>query len=144
MEILSQEELDAMKLPELAKLLKEVKEEYARVNKLKASTYKYLQHISIGIIPDKMAEIGVKNITFDEGFRMQLRTDAYCTVNEEQRPRLYAWLEEHGVLEDLKSETINASTLKAYVKELDENCEDLPPEDSITYTPYTQASVVKA
>ena len=137
------EEIGGMSLPELANELKEAKDAHDALKRQKADAWNYYQKLAVGVLPDKMNEMGVRNLSMESGFRLHIHNDARCTVNAEQKPKLQAWLRERGVLEDLTTETINSGTLKAYMKERDRNCEELPDEDAITYTPYQEVRVTK-
>jgi hypothetical protein len=102
-------------------------------------------HLTIKCIPEKLDEDGMANVTviMDDGTkrRWQTRADIRCSVLASHRQDLYHWLDEHGH-ESLITETVNASTLKAFLKEEMKAGRPIPTE-YLSLHPYEQASLVK-
>ena len=102
-----------------------------------------LEALTIDVIPDKLAEDGMKNVTLADIGRWQVSPQAYCSTRAGMGPAVQDWMREHG-FEDIISEVINASTLKAFIKEQLELGNDVPGDDLVNYEPYLKASLVKA
>lgn len=94
------------------------------------------------VIPDKMTEEGIKTIAIDGVGRLQLSAQAYCSTKAGMKDALFDWLIEND-FKDLITDVVNASTLKAFIKEQLNLGEKVPPDEIINYDPYLRASVVK-
>lgn len=111
----------------------------AQVKKLQAE-YDYLRLVKI---PDLFDENDppLKNLSFQGLGRVQLTGDIYCSVRKENKEKLHTWLDETGRA-DLITPTVNASTLKAVIKNLIKQGEPYP-HDIIQVTPFSRASLVR-
>jgi hypothetical protein len=98
-------------------------------------------HLRIQLIPEKMEDSGLENARISGVGTLTLATDAWVSTKNSQE--LFKWLEdhEHG---DLITETVNPSTLKAFLKEQVRNGEDIPDEEIVKFTPYTYAKITGA
>lgn len=131
----------AMNYNELAAALvelKDQKEDYAKRVKYLNSQ---IDKITIEVLPDKLAEDGFRSVNLANGGQIKLSPQAYCSTRAGQKDALFSWMMDHG-FEDLITEVINASTLKAFVKEQTEQGNPVPPDEIVNYQPYTRASVV--
>ena len=93
-------------------------------------------------IPNKMEELNLESARVADVGNISLQTDAYCTVLASKKALLQEWLEahDHG---DLVTETINASTLKAFMKEQIMAGNEIPPEEIVNFLPFTYATITK-
>jgi hypothetical protein len=98
-----------------------------------------LDTLRLEMIPAKMEEDGVERITYEGIGRVSLTGDMYTQVVD--KPGLYDWLEGNG-FGDLIQLTINASTLKAFVKGRVKAGKEIPT-DFIKIAPFTRASITK-
>lgn len=92
-------------------------------------------------IPEKMEEDGVERVSYEGIGRVSLTADLRVATVNAKKPALFAWFEEHN-LSDIIQPSINASTLKAFIK----NCikQGKPyPSELLTVTPITRASITK-
>lgn len=96
-----------------------------------------------GLVPEAMDLSQTKTLTISEGHRVT-RTDdkIYASIPAEKRPAAYQWLRDHEA-GDLIQETVNASTLSAYVKSLREKNEDVP-DDLFTVLEVPAVSLTRA
>ncbi len=100
-----------------------------------------LDDLRLKQIPEMMEALEVKNATFEGVGRVQLAGDLYCSTKAGQKDAAMQWLRDLG-LDDMISETYNASSMKALIRrQLEEGIE--PPE-CLTVTPFMRASLVKA
>src|SRR6266576_3582262 len=111
---------------ELERVLKVYKERQDRLRKI--------------LIPDKMRELGMVagdrgNFTHTSGARVHLRVDTYVSVRRTDdlgqptgafEEQLHAWLREQGHA-DLIKEVVNPQTLKAFVRERQDDELPAPP-----------------
>jgi isocitrate lyase len=100
-----------------------------------------LDFLRLGKIPEKMDEEGVTGLTLEGIGRVSLTADAYVSIKAGQKEAAWEWLRDtgHG---DLITETINASTLKAAIKEMVKKGEEIPNE-MINFSPFTRASITR-
>lgn len=100
--------------------------------------YDYLR---LNFIPSRFEEEGIENITIEGIGRVSLTGDMYVSVLAENREKMYEWLDNIGK-DSLITKTVNASTLKAAVKAMIRDGEEIP-EDLIKVTPFTRASITR-
>lgn len=93
------------------------------------------------VIPNKMEELGIESVRITGVGTVSSRADAYCTVPSGKKIELMEWFRDNG-MEDMVTETVNSSTLKAWVKE--QIIEGNPvPDDIINFSPYTYVAITK-
>ena len=93
-------------------------------------------------IPVKMEEMGIDNVKITGLGRLGLRAEAYAGFQPGKKEEGIAWLEENGHA-DLVKEDVNASTLKAFLKEQFRNGEVLP-DNMFKLEPYMMATITKS
>lgn len=98
-----------------------------------------LDTLRLEMIPAKMEEDGIERIAYEGIGRVALTGDMYVSTTD--KPGLYNWLEENG-FSDLIQPTVNASTLKAFIKGRIKAGKDVPV-DFVKVTPFTRASITK-
>lgn len=89
----------------------------ARLKKFMADITEEIEVIAIKTIPTRFAADGFKTLNLAGIGRIQLASDAYCTVQAGMGEELQEWLRRNGH-GDLIKPTVNPSTLKSFVKEL--------------------------
>lgn len=92
------------------------------------------------LVPGKMEDDGVETVNYDGIGRVSTSADIRLVLLKSNQPKFYSWLKKHK-LQDLMTTTINASTLKSWVKERLKANKEVP--DVITVTPITRASITK-
>lgn len=74
--------------------------------------YDFLRRV---IIPKRMEEMGVDSVKITSiGKGVRIQDEYFVSTREDQRGGLYDWLRDHGET-GLITETVNSSTLKAFV-----------------------------
>lgn len=134
-------EFDEMSIPELAATLKGLKDNLEKVKALKTELQKSYDFLSIGVLPDRMDEEGIETLKITDVGRLQCSSDIRCSVPAANKHAVQVWLKDHGHA-SLVSETVNASTLKAMVKEMMKEGKDWPAE-LLKVEAYSRATVVK-
>lgn len=122
----------ALKFRELREQLEANKAESKRLNDM-------FDALTLKVIPDKMMEDDVRTMTIQDVGRIELRPNMWTSTKDSLA--LQDWLKEHD-LEQLIVPSVNGSTLKATIKELQDAGEELPPEEIVSITPYIRATVV--
>lgn len=124
-----------------ASRMKELQAEYDELHeKMKIINAEY-DDLRLKKIPELMSEMEIRTVTFEGIGRVQTAGDMYASIKADVRGEAYSWLRDHG-FSSLITETVNASTLKAFAKEQTKKGEELP-EDLFSITPFTRASIVK-
>jgi hypothetical protein len=97
--------------------------------------------IRLGILPEKMDEEDISNITIVGVGRVTIQPDLYFSIPATLREEAYNWLRDHNH-GDLIQETVNSSSGKAWAKEMIKKGENLP-EDLFKVTPFSRAQITK-
>lgn len=131
---------------------KPLREQVARMHDLQKTKAAYeeelkevnleLDVLRMGTIPEKMEDEGVERISFEGIGRVSLTADMFVATPAAKKGELYKWLDDHG-FSDLIQSTVNASTLKAWVKGRMKAGEQFP-EECIRVTPFTRATITKS
>lgn len=129
---------------ELLALIKEMKlygeKKEALETDLKIINARY-DVLRLEAIPERMDSDGVENMRVEGIGRVSLTADMFVSVKGGAKQGLYEWLDGHG-LGDLVQPTVNASTLKAFVKRRMKEGKEVPT-DFLNVTPVTRASITK-
>lgn len=128
-------------LRQLASRMQKLGDEYDELKAKLSEINKEYDNIRLKLLPDLMAECDIKSITLDGIGRVGTSSDMYVSSLAENKENLFEWLRSDGS-GDLIQETVNASTLKAWVKERIEHGKNVP-ENLIKVTPFTRASITK-
>lgn len=97
--------------------------------------------LRLRVIPQRFEQEGIESLTVEGVGRCNLTADAYVSIPAERKPDAYQFFSDIGK-EDIITKTINASTLKAVVKEMVRQGVEFP-EDVIKFSPYTRASITR-
>lgn len=92
-------------------------------------------------IPAKMEEDGVDRINVTGIGRVSLTADMHVSVKADQKSEFFTWLRDNG-RGDLLTENVNPSTLKAAVKKMFRDGEDVP-DTLLNVSPFTRASITR-
>lgn len=92
-------------------------------------------------VPEVLEQSGVDNVPLSEGFTVGYSVNIRASVVPGQKEAAFAWLTENDK-GDLIQETLNASTLSAFAKEMREQNKDLP-DDLFNVAEMNVASVRK-
>ncbi len=120
---------------------KEIKDELAKIKEQKKELQKKFDEYRFKLIPEAMEEAGLERATFDGIGTVYLTSDIYFSIPAPKKEDAFRWLHHHGH-GDLITETVNASSGKAWAKEMLQKGEQLP-EDLFKITPYTRAVLKK-
>jgi hypothetical protein len=96
---------------------------------------------SKAVVPARMEDEGMEQLTVEGIGRVNIRTDLYCSTKKGMAPNVREWMREHD-FEDLITEGINSSTLKAWVKEQMKAANPIP-DDMLNIEPFDRAVITK-
>jgi hypothetical protein len=132
---------ESLKYPQLADVIHQFKKDIkAHEEHIKGLNF-ILDVITKEIIPDRLAEDGMRGVPLADGSRIELRSNAYCSTRAGMKEALFNWLIEQE-LDELITEVVNPSTLKSFIKEQLESGNPVPPDEIVNYQPYVQATLV--
>ena len=134
-------EYEKMSIPQLAARIRSLKEELDEKAAIKTRAQKVYDHLTIGIVPDRMDDEGIQTMKVEGVGRLQTKADIRCSCLAANREDLEKWLVEHNHGAMIGS-TVNSSLLKAFVKEQMKQGGQYP-EALLKIEPYSKASVVK-
>jgi hypothetical protein len=93
-------------------------------------------------VPTTMEDDGVDRINVTGIGRVSLTADMHVSVKADKKSEFFEWLRDNG-RGDLLQENINPSTLKAAVKGMVRNGDEMPTE-MLNVSPFTRASITRA
>lgn len=113
----------------------QIEEELSAINK----RYDYIR---LNVIPTRFENEGITNMRVEGVGRVQLTGDIYASIRPGMKETAYQWLSDtgHG---DVIQPNINPSTMKAMIKSMIANGEEIP-EEFFNVTPFTRASITKS
>ena len=103
---------------------------------VKSALEKRHDWLRTAVVPPKMDERGITNVTLAGIGRVHLQDDVYVTIPADTKPQAYEWFRDNGK-GNLITETINGSTLAAFVRQAIKKGDDMP--EGVKITPYTKA-----
>lgn len=136
-----QKEIEHLELVDLVKLMASIRRELDDTREKAAELQRKWDFLRIESIPPKMEEEGLESARISGVGTLSLAADAW--IGTKDQSALFQWLEANGH-GDLITETVNASTLKAFMKECLRNGEEIPDEEVVKFTPYTYAKITGA
>lgn len=144
----------------LAARMLELREAKAQVEAESTLIGKELEVINLRVVPERFLKDEISSLNIPGVGRLGLTKDAYCTQPADKREDLLAWLRENE-FGDLIKDTVNPSSLKSLVKDLEKDDAEQEVEFSVVeesdekktpfeqicefvnYTPFMRASVTK-
>lgn len=131
---------------ELVAAMIQAQEEHTRAKAASSEAWDMVCHIARSVIPNRMDADQIQNITviLPDGIKKQLLILDKVSVKTppENKAALWEWLREHDA-EALISETVNSSTLSAFVTQ-QMKAGDEYPVDILDVSTYSTASLRKA
>jgi len=127
-----------MDLKELAAAQARVKGEVDHYAGIKSALQAEFDALRKRLVPNKMESMGIESVRIEGVGTLSLATDAYCSTPADERQNLKDWLRANEA-GDLIAETVNASTLKAFIKEQTLEGNEIPP--MVKFDPYTYSKI---
>ena len=141
------EELEAKyagsSISDLGTALRDLKSAYKAASDAKTALGAEIDFLAKNKMVEVMDEMGVSSLNLKGIGRLSIRGDAYCSVVGGMKEDLFQWMRDNG-FDSLISETVNSSTLKAFIKEQTIEGNDVPDETIVKFTPYSMVSLTKA
>jgi hypothetical protein len=114
---MSEDKYSAMSIPDCAKEMVRIQGEIDEIKSLQLkSRQAEFNALKFAIIPEKMTDQEIKTITVEGVGRITVLETIGVSTVKEMKLELYEWLKENGA-EALIGETINSSTLAAFIRE---------------------------
>ncbi|MCK5609708.1 hypothetical protein KAR91_47985 [Candidatus Pacearchaeota archaeon] len=141
-EVVSYPEYDGLVLAQLAQAQVDAKAEIDALAVKKTKWQKKFDHLRLFRIPEMMENEGINSVNLDGIGRLSTQGNIYAGVQKDKKEEAYRWLEDNGH-GDLIKGTLNASSLKGFLKECIKN--GIPfPDDLFKATPYMMATITKS
>lgn len=137
----SLEELNKLTVQQLAAKQRKLSEQIDTLKNLSAHLQKQYDGIRLVVLPEKMDEEGITNITVDGVGRVSIQSDIYFSIPAPTKEEAYEWLKDNGH-GDLIQETVNSSSGKAWAKEMIKKGLSLP-EALFKVTPFSRSQITK-
>lgn len=118
---------DGMSLVELGQAMEEVGKLLDEAKDRKTELEKEYDFIRTIKIPPALAESGMKNFRLSSGRGIRVQDELFVSLRGESFEDMKHWLQERGDASIIK-ETINPSTLKAYIKGKIEGMQEYPAD----------------
>lgn len=135
---------DALKkdtIQTLAAKQRELSEQLDILKTISSHIQKEYDAIRLNVLPEKMDNEDVSNVTIVGVGRVTVLGDIYFSIPAESREDTYNWLRKNGH-GDLIQETVNSSSGKSWAKEMIKK--GLPlPQDLFKITPFSRAQITK-
>lgn len=133
------EDIPTLHLLREFKAAKDLKEACDLLAKEAGRVYDYLR---LAAVPNRFEEEGISNMKVEGVGRVQLAGDLYAGIVRGREEEAFEWLDDNG-RGDLVKRTVNSSSIKAVLKKMLADGEELP-EGLFKVEPFTRASIVKA
>lgn len=133
---------DDMSLSDLARAQMEVKDKIDELSAAKTALQKEFDFLRQNKLPSTMEAMGIDSVKVAGVGRVSIRSELQCTVKAACKYDMQQWLRDND-FGDLISEVVNASTLKAFIKEQIKAGNPIP-EDYLTMRMFDQASITKS
>lgn len=95
--------------------------------------------LRLELIPTKMEEAGMESVKVEGVGRISLTGDAYVSLTDKEG--FFDWLQTNN-LQNLITETVNPSTLKAFAKKRIKDGLEIPA--AVKFTPFTRAAITRS
>lgn len=133
---------DGMSLVDLVTAMYEVQRRKETLEEHLKDVNKQFDFLRITKIPEQMQDEGIERLSVTGIGRVSLTADMHVSVKAGEKDRFFEWLRDNGRT-DLIQENINPSTLKAAIKKMFANGEEVP-DTMLNVSPFTRASITKA
>jgi len=128
-------------IQQLATRQRAIQEQLDVIKTITTGLQKELDTIRLNILPEKMDEEDITNITVTGVGRVVVQSDIYFSIPADSKEDAYEWLKTNGHA-DLVQETVNSSSGKAWAKEMFKKGQVLP-ENLFKVTPFSRAQITK-
>jgi len=133
--------MKAWTIQNLATRQREIQDQLDTIKTISTRLQKEFDTIRLNVLPEKMDEEDITNITVTGVGRVVVQSDIYFSIPADSKEDAYEWLKANGH-SDLVQETVNSSSGKAWAKEMYKKGQSLP-ENLFKVTPFSRAQITK-
>ena len=127
-------------LPELGREFVKLRERHTELKEQAAKIWHEVDYLRFTAIPDTLEAEGIESLKVDDVGRISTRVES--SVKTIDKERLRQWLiNNDGVA--MISETINSSSLKAFIMNRVRDGQDIPGDEIIEFKPFVVATITK-
>lgn len=135
-----EEKYKGVSIAKLAKAMVKLRDKHDKQKEAAALTWSEVDYLRFIAIPKALDSAGLESVKVPGVGRVGLRPDASCKTIDPIA--LVDWLKDHDH-GDLAKPTVNSSSLKALIKELIREGEEIPGDDIIEFKPFEFAVITK-
>lgn len=132
-------EYSLMSVTELVQVMAALENEIEKQSQISKALNVRYDHLRLRVIPDRCEVEGIDGLRVKGTGTLVLTSDIYASIVGGRKQDAYDWLRENNH-EDLIVETVNASTLKSFLRTKLKAGDEIP-EELFKVTPYTRASI---
>ena len=118
-----------------------LREMHDEIDAVKKEAYHAMDYYSMSVLPELFEDEGVTTLNLVSGYRVTVRHTMRASVKADAKGHAYQWLIDND-LGDLVTETVNASSLSATARTLNEEGRELP-SDFFNVATLPQVSLTK-
>ncbi len=138
---MNREEMMELNMNQLAAHFVSLKDQLKDMKDITSGIQKEFDMLRKGVLPEKMEEWGFDTVAVSGIGRVSLRAEMYAFILADQKEAAFAWLSEHGHGALIK-DTVNAGSLKAFIKE-QMQLGEVFPDEIFSVNPYMMATITK-
>jgi len=113
------------------------------IDSARLKAYHLKNKYQMRILPDLFIQSSTSKTSTLNGYTVSMSQDFSISIPKDCKHAAYEWLKDNG-LGDIITTTVNSSTLKATLKEWDNQNKPMPPDDLIKVSQIPKYSVVKS
>ena len=106
-----------------------------------AEVWHEVDYLRLTRIPELLEEMGITSVKLKGIGTLGTRFESSCSTQD--KDALIYWLRENGFDSIISTDTVNSSTLKAFMTNQIREGEPVPPADVVKYTPFEMAVITK-
>jgi hypothetical protein len=135
------DDYESMTLAELAEEFKNLKAQHGELKEAAAKVWRKVDLLRFTYIVKKMEQLNIDNVKISGVGRIDIRDEASCKTLDKYG--LMDWFREHDQA-DMIQEVVNASTLKAFIREQIRAGNEIPNSELIDFNTYQVATLTKS
>jgi hypothetical protein len=129
------------KLHNLGQALAKLRAQHAEIKEAAALVWAEVDYLRLTRIPEELETQEVTSVKIKGVGTLSTRIESSCSTKD--KPALIAWLHENGYESIISQDTINASTLKAFINNQIKAGDEIPSAEIVKFSPYEVAVITK-
>ena len=118
-----------------------LREQHAEIKSGAAAVWAEVDYLRLTKIPEMLNEMEVSSVKIKGVGTLGTRMEASCSTKD--KDALIKWLRSNDFEDLISTDTVNSSTLKAFINNQIKDGGIVPPVDVVKFTPFEMAVVTK-